>query len=78
MIISWITSKGASMGKLDDGLEQKLLDFCINHHVKPLNEQELKQYIPIQYISPKTDDKPQNTVPQNAQIVERKKHWWKK
>jgi len=79
MIISWITKEGkASMGKLDDGFEKKLIDFCIQHSVKPLNEQELKQYIPIQYITPKTDDKPQNTVPQNPQITPQKKKWWKR
>jgi len=70
------------MGKLDDTLEQKLLDFCINHHVKPLNEQELKQYIPIQYISPKIDDKQQKQAQQqllnNAQIPPTKKKWWKR
>lgn len=66
------------MGKLDDALEQKLLDFCINHSVKPLNEQELKQYVPIQYISPKIDDNQPKQVLQNPQIVQRKKHWWQK
>jgi len=71
MIISWITSKGASMGKLDDGLEQKLVDFCIQYSVKPLNDLELKQYTPIQFIPIKQESK-------NPQIIQPKKKWWKK
>ena len=63
------------MGKLDDSLEQKLLDFCINHSVKPLNEQELKQYIPIQFLPIKQEQKPQVN---NPQMVPSKKKWWKR
>lgn len=76
MIISWITSKGASMGKLDDSLEQKLLDFCINHSVKPLNEQELKQYIPIQFVPIKQESKPNPNITLDTTLPKIKKHWW--
>ena len=81
MIISWITSKGASMGKLDDALEQKLLDFCINHSVKPLNEVELKQYIPIQFIPIKQQEqlRPNNaTLDARINVQSPKKKWWKR
>jgi len=81
MIISWITKEGkASMGKLDDGFEKKLIDFCIQHSVKPLNEQELKQYIPIQFVEPKKEPMTnlEIAVTNNTKIVQRKKHWWQR
>ena len=76
MIISWITKDGkSSMGKLEDTLEEKLVQFCIAQGVKPLNELELKQYIPIQFVEPKQEQKPQVN---NAQVPQVKKSWWKR
>jgi len=63
------------MGKLDDALEQKLLDFCINHSVKPLNELEMKQYLPIQFIPIKQEEK---QVSNNIPVQQTKRKWWQR
>lgn len=70
MIISWIKSDGSKfMAKLDDTMEQTLVNFMMVNRAVALTEDELKVHNAI----PQESKIPESTVQQSTV----KKKWWK-